>query len=57
MYKVIVNGKTVKEYPFKIQAVIYCFLNGYVYEGYDEWNSYKYLRVLDNRIRIEETKC
>ena len=54
MYKVIVNGKTVKEYPFKIQANIYCFLSGYVYEGYDEWNSYKYLKVLDDRVRIEE---
>lgn len=33
MYQVIVNNKVVKTYPFKLQAIIYCFLNGYVTSG------------------------
>ena len=33
MYLVKVNDKTVKEYKFKIQAITYCFLNGYVSSG------------------------
>lgn len=53
-YQVIVNKEIVKEYPFKIQAVIYCFMNGYVYHGYDEWRSYREIRVLDNRVEIRE---
>lgn len=36
-YEVWVKGKDlmakVKTYPFKLQAVIYCFLNGYVTSG------------------------
>ena len=36
-YEVWVLGKDlkglVKRYPFKIQAIIYCFLNGYVSSG------------------------
>lgn len=55
MYSVIVNNKVVKKYPYKIQAIVYCFMKGYVYSGYDEWNSYKYLQVLDDRVRIEKT--
>lgn len=34
MYQVIVRDTVVKKYPFKLQAVIYCFLNGYVASGY-----------------------
>lgn len=33
MYLVKVNDKTVKEYKFKTQAIIYCFLSGYVSSG------------------------
>lgn len=33
MYQVIVNNTMVKTYPFKIQAIVYCFLNGYVSSG------------------------
>ena len=33
MYQVTVNNTPVKTYPFKIQAVVYCFLNGYVSTG------------------------
>lgn len=33
MYQVVVNGKVVKEYEHKLQAIIWCFLKGYGYEG------------------------
>lgn len=55
MYKVAVNNEVVKEYPFKIQAVIYCFMHGYVSHGYDEWNGNKELVVLDERVKVYES--
>ena len=33
MYLVKVNDKTAKKYKFKTQAIIYCFLNGYISFG------------------------
>lgn len=32
-YQVIINNKVIKEYPYRIQAVIWCILKRYVYEG------------------------
>lgn len=36
-YQIWLNGKDlkglVKEYPFKIQVVIWCILHGYIYYG------------------------
>lgn len=32
-YQIIVDGEVVKEYPHKLQAVIWCFMHGYAYEG------------------------
>ena len=32
-YQIIVNNKIVKEYPHKLQAVIWCILKGYGYSG------------------------
>lgn len=49
MFKVIVNNAVVKEYPFKLQAVIYCFLNGYVSTG-------KGWYFLNPKVRISEVK-
>ena len=45
-YQVIVNNQTVKEYPYKIQAIVYCFLNGYVNTGRGWY-------FLDGRVNIE----
>lgn len=53
-YQVIVNNKVVKEYPYKIQAYTYCLMNGYVYSGYDEWNSYSKFICLDDKVKIAE---
>lgn len=39
-YQVIVNKKVIKEYPYRIQAVIWCFLKGYGYQkgrGTNRW--------------------
>jgi hypothetical protein len=47
MYQVIVNNKVVKTYPFKIQAIIYCFMNGYVTIGRGWY-------FLDDRVKISE---
>ncbi len=33
MYNVYVNNELKKSYKYKIQAVTYCFLNGYVTSG------------------------
>lgn len=54
IYKVIVNGTVIKEYPHREQAEAYCLINGYVFEGYDEWNSYEHIVTLDNKVKIEE---
>lgn len=51
-----VNDKTVKEYPYKWQAVMYCYLNGYVYSGLNEWNNFKEIVCLDDRVKIEEVE-
>lgn len=48
MYQVVVNNKVVKTYPFKIQAIIYCFMNGYVTSGRGWY-------FLDDRVKI--SKC
>lgn len=48
-----VDNKIVKEYPYKWQAVMYCYLNGYVYSGINEWNNFKEIVCLDNRVEIE----
>lgn len=32
-YQVLVDGKVVKEYEHRLQAVDWCFINGYAYEG------------------------
>lgn len=47
MYQVTVNNTIVKEYPFKLQAIIYCFLNGYVTSGRGWY-------FLDDRVKISE---
>lgn len=31
-YQVIINDRVIKEYPYRIQAVIWCFLKGYGYQ-------------------------
>lgn len=54
IYQVIVNNTVVKEYPHKWQAVMYCYLNGYVYSGLNEWNNFKGIVCLDDRVKIEE---
>ena len=46
-----------KEYPYKLQAIIWCFMNGYAYSGFDEWkHGRERLYILDPRIEIVEVK-
>lgn len=54
IYQVIVNNKVVKEYPTKFQAETYCLMKGYVYRGYDEWNSFNEVVVLDDKVKVVE---
>lgn len=54
MWNVYVNNVRVKSYPYKLQACIYCWMNGYVYSGIDDWTN-RYLVALDERVRIEES--
>lgn len=49
MYQVTVNNTIVKEYPFKLQAIIYCFLNGYVTSGRGWY-------FLNERVKIKEVE-
>lgn len=51
-----VNDKIVKEYPYKWQAVMYCYMNGYVYSGLNEWNNFKEIVCLNDRVKIEEVE-
>lgn len=55
MYNVYVNNTLVKSYPFRIQAVIYCYMNGYVYEGGYDFDN-RWYRVLDPRVKIREVR-
>jgi hypothetical protein len=32
-YQVIVKNNIVKEYPYRMQAVVWCFMHGYGYAG------------------------
>lgn len=54
-YLVKVNNTKVKEYPFKLQAITYCLMNGYVYTGIDDFRN-RELLVLDDRVKIEKVK-
>lgn len=47
MYQVIVNNKVVKTYQFMLQAITYCFMNGYVSSGRGWY-------FLDERVKIRE---
>ena len=53
-YQVWTKGKgkmgLVKEYPFKLQAYIWCWLNGYVI------NVGRYGYALDGRVEIQEVE-
>lgn len=46
-YQVFVNDTLVKTYAHKIQAIMYCFLKGYV-------NSGRGWYFLDDRVQIKE---
>lgn len=50
MYQVVVNNTTVKTYPFKIQAIVYCFMNGYVTSGRGWYflNQKVYIKEVEN---------
>ena len=51
MYSVYVNNTKVKSYPFKIQAIIYCYMHGYVNSGgYDMDNNWYYF--YDDRVKV-----
>ena len=52
-YNVYVNNTLVKSYPFKIQAIIYCYMNGYVSEGGHDFNNGRYI-FLDERVKIRK---
>lgn len=32
-YEITRKGRIIKSYPFRLQAVIYCYLKGFVYTG------------------------
>ena len=51
MYNVYVNNTKVKSYPFKIQAVIYCYMKGYVWEGGCVFDNGWYI-FLDEKVRV-----
>lgn len=51
MYNVYVNNVKVKSYPFKIQAVIYCYMNGYVSEGLHDFSN-NWIVTLNDKVQI-----
>lgn len=49
MYEVYIDGRKVKEYPHKLQAVIYLILKGYCYRSrFGKW--------LDKKTEIREVE-
>lgn len=52
MYIVKVNDKKVKEYEYEEQAVMYCYINGYVYSGIDEFDGTEVVELHPN-VKIE----
>lgn len=56
MYQVLVDNVCVKEYPYKIQATMYCLMKGYVYSGWDDWENGSIGRivVLDPKVKIRK---
>lgn len=58
MWNVYVRGVLVKSYTYKLQAVIYCLLKGYVYTGTGDWYPYRDIVTLDPRVKIiKEKRC
>lgn len=56
MWDVVFDGKVVKSYPYRIQACVYCWMEGWVYSGYDDWerNSIGEINVLHPQAKIVE---
>ena len=50
MYEVYINNQKVKEYPTKIQAVVYLIMKGYC------WRNYRWGVWIDDRAKIVEVK-
>lgn len=48
-YEVYIKNKKVKEYPTKLQAIIYLFIKGYVYHC-------RCGKFIDDRCEIKELK-
>lgn len=56
------NGerKILKQYPFKLQCVIWCYMKGFVMTGYDDMGPYKlntflvYWPATNSKLTIEE---
>ena len=51
MYNIYVNDTKVKSYPFKIQAMVYCFMNGYISEGGRDFDNGWYY-FMDKRVKV-----
>lgn len=54
IYKIYVNDILVKEYRYWLQAVTYCLMQGYIYQGSgtDSWNFGYSVTSLDPRVKI-----
>lgn len=52
-YNVYVNNTLVKSYPFKKQAIIYCYMNGYVGEGGHDFDNGWYI-FLNEKVKIRK---
>lgn len=50
MFEVYVSGRKVKEYPFRLQAVIYLMLKGFCYRS-------RLGRWIDDRAEIRKVGC
>lgn len=48
-FKVIVNDTVKKVYPYRFQAIIYCFMKQYIYKG-------KGYYFLDPKVKIVENE-
>ena len=54
MYEVYVNNRKVKEYPFKLQAITYCFMNGYIACGSGDFGIHKRYYFMNPKVKIRK---
>lgn len=52
MYEIYVRGHLVKSYEHKEQVEAFCFMNGYVSSGFDEWGGHEQYFFMNPNVKV-----